>query len=125
MASLRQSGKQLMYSGPRDDILAVLPEGGSEPVTLTCDKLIVVLVSRTLTEGVEIGLEESDIRPPEEGHEGMRVCDADETRHEFDTLQEAEAFARTQLDPDRNPVEITILRFQNGYWRKVRGRSRP
>ena len=76
-------------------MLSALPGGGSEEIMLRCQKPVVVLIAPILSEGVEIGFEESDIRPFEEGHKGTILEEAgDETQHEFNTVGEAMEFVK-------------------------------
>ena len=75
-------------------------------------------MTSVLAEGIERD-DGSGLRPIEEGGDGFRVEDTDVSQHEFDTVTEAKAFAESQRNPDRNPVETKILEFRNQEWRVI------
>ena len=90
---------------------------GREDVILTSSKPVVVLLSVILAEGRDDG---SRIRPLEYGGDGILVQDTGgELKHEFETVEEAMDFVKSQQNPDKNPVSATVLHFQNEKWQRI------
>jgi hypothetical protein len=94
-------------------MVSVTPRG-REDIILTSNKPVVVLLSIILAEGRDDG---SGIRPLEDGSDGVLVQDTDgESKYEFDTVNEAKEFVKSQEKPDDNPIDARILEFRNGKW---------
>jgi|SRR6266851_2924529 len=93
-----------LYSAPRPDLTAVVSINPyrEEPVILTCEKPVVVILTVTLTEDTE--------------HGDGEAC---ESNYEFETVSEAKEFAKAKRDPDKNPVKTKILEFRNRKWELI------
>ncbi len=110
---------QIVYSAPLPGLRSVtFAEPMGQVVVLSSKKPVVVLLKKVLSEGIE-RYDGSGMRPVDEGGDGLRVQDVDESKHEFDDVSDAKKFARAQHNPDRNPVETQILEFRNQKWEVV------
>jgi hypothetical protein len=59
--------------------------------------------------------------PLEEGRKGGLVVDTNgDSQYGFDTVDEAKEFAKSQHNPDRNPVITEIFAFREGRWDKIK-----
>lgn len=102
------------YSAPY--IVSVTPTG-REGIILTSGKPVVVFLSAVLAEGRDDG---SGVKPLENGGHGIFVQDiGDESKYEFDTVREAMDFVKSQQNPDKNPLSVTVLQFRDEKWQQI------